>query len=129
MQTILDIFEELCREQHLPPTRQKDIKTAIRYLAASHDSTPERLAWTEGLEATFGAPAEKSPYGQKCAAGDRAILEGHACVSADPDRARTPAHRSTAPRRAETDARDIPVSTGGMALTASVPPTHGPVAQ
>ena len=40
-------------DQHLPSTRQKDIKTAIKYLAASYNTIPQALTWTTDLEAMY----------------------------------------------------------------------------
>jgi hypothetical protein len=43
----------LCAANLLPKTRQKDIHTALKYLAASYEERPETLPLTEGLEATY----------------------------------------------------------------------------
>src|SRR5215510_82143 len=62
MSSVMDIYQQLCTEDRFPsaevtdPKRRKqrrdDLKTALRYLAASYDTTPEQLTLTDDLEAT-----------------------------------------------------------------------------
>lgn len=53
MSSILEVYRLLCTEDRLPVNRRKDILTALRYLAASQQSSPERLELTPELEATY----------------------------------------------------------------------------
>jgi hypothetical protein len=53
MVSILDLYREVCTKQLIPTPRQKDIRTAINYLAASADTTAERLHLDAQLEATY----------------------------------------------------------------------------
>lgn len=53
MSTVLEVYQQLCSQALIPPTRQKDVMTALRYLAAAHDSTPDRLPLTRDVESTY----------------------------------------------------------------------------
>jgi hypothetical protein len=53
MISVMHLYEEVCRKQLIPASRQKDIRTAINYLAASTDTTPEALPLDRTLEATY----------------------------------------------------------------------------
>jgi hypothetical protein len=60
MSSLLDVYRQLCHEGRLPPTRQKNILTGLRYLAAAHDSAPERFMVTPAVEATYKAVLRQS---------------------------------------------------------------------
>jgi hypothetical protein len=53
MPSLLKVYQDICRENLIRSGRQKDVKTALTYLAASYDSTPDILAMSESLEATY----------------------------------------------------------------------------
>jgi hypothetical protein len=53
MPSLLKVYQDISRENLIPPRRQKDVKTALTYLAASYDSTPDILSISENLEATY----------------------------------------------------------------------------
>ena len=53
MPTLLKVYHQLCTEDRLPDNRRKDILTALRYLAASSDTTPEQCSLTPEVEATY----------------------------------------------------------------------------
>ena len=53
MTSIIRLYEDVCWQQLIPPTRQKDIKTAMTYLASSLDSTPDTLQLDQMIEATY----------------------------------------------------------------------------
>lgn len=53
MSTLMDMFQSLCTKHLIPETRQKDIKTALRYLAAAYTSVPERLTLTNEMELMY----------------------------------------------------------------------------
>src|SRR5687768_3782251 len=53
MPTLLQVYQQVCTQGLIPSTRQKDMLTSLRYLAASYDSTPDRLPVTEALETTY----------------------------------------------------------------------------
>lgn len=55
MVTLLDVYEQVCTEKRIPAARQKDVKTALKYLAASYGTTPHAIPITESLEATYQA--------------------------------------------------------------------------
>jgi hypothetical protein len=51
--TLFQVYQKLCTEDRIPDKRQKDVLTALRYLAAMHDATPDSLPLTDDLEATY----------------------------------------------------------------------------
>jgi hypothetical protein len=51
--TLLKVYQKLCTEDLIPEKRQKDVLTALRYLAAAHDSTPDKLHLTPEIEANY----------------------------------------------------------------------------
>ena len=53
MPSLMKVYQDICREHLITPSRQKDIKTALTYLASSYDSTPDVLLMSENLEATY----------------------------------------------------------------------------
>jgi hypothetical protein len=53
MATIADVYHTLCTENRIPDTRQKDVLTALRYLAAAYDSTFDELILTPAIERTY----------------------------------------------------------------------------
>jgi len=48
-----ELFQALCDRQILPPSRQKDVKTAIRYLSAALGRAPDTITDLEQVEATY----------------------------------------------------------------------------
>ena len=55
MSSLQEIFDGLCTSEAIPKTRYKDVLTALRYLAAAHDSTPEVLSLMPEMEQTYKA--------------------------------------------------------------------------
>ena len=55
MSSIADVFKDLCTSGAIPTTRQKDILTSLRYLAAAHGSSPEQLSMAPEMEQTYKA--------------------------------------------------------------------------
>jgi hypothetical protein len=53
--TVFEICHQLGTDHRLPPRRLKDIMTALKYLAAAYDRTPEQLALTPEIEAEYKA--------------------------------------------------------------------------
>ena len=53
MSSLMEVYQQLCKHDLLPEKRRKNFLTSIRYLAKSYDSTPEQLAVTRDLEATY----------------------------------------------------------------------------
>jgi hypothetical protein len=53
MPTLLRVYHQLCTDDDLPDKRRKDLLTALRYLAASYDTTPDQLSLTPEIEATY----------------------------------------------------------------------------
>jgi hypothetical protein len=53
MPSLLDLYQQICTEKLIPSSRQKDFRTALNYLAASYDTTPEKLPLTEAIEAHY----------------------------------------------------------------------------
>src|SRR5262245_42170642 len=55
MPSIMDVFEQVCT--HHPPliavSRHKDVRTALRYLASAHGTTPEKLPFTPSIESGY----------------------------------------------------------------------------
>lgn len=53
MSTLLQVFQSLGTERLIPEKRQKDIKSALRYLAAAYGGTLERCVLTPEMEAQY----------------------------------------------------------------------------
>ncbi|MDQ3828657.1 MAG: hypothetical protein M3361_04970 [Candidatus Tectomicrobia bacterium] len=53
MATIASVYHTLCTEDRIPESRQKDVLTALRYLAAAYDSTFDALILTPAIERTY----------------------------------------------------------------------------
>jgi hypothetical protein len=47
------VYQKLCTEKLIPEKRRKDVMTALRYWAASHEATPEKLALTTEIEEAY----------------------------------------------------------------------------
>jgi hypothetical protein len=69
MPSLAEVFASLCQQNLIPAKRQKDVKTAVRYLAAAHGCTPEQVMLVPELEATYAEPLrdylraqDKSPF-------------------------------------------------------------------
>lgn len=53
MSTLAEIFQSLGTRQGIKATRQKDIKSGLRYLAAAYQSTPEQLTLSPDIETQY----------------------------------------------------------------------------
>jgi hypothetical protein len=53
MPTLMEAYRQVQVQKPFSDTRAKDVMTALRYLAASHDSTPDVLSLTPEVEASY----------------------------------------------------------------------------
>jgi hypothetical protein len=55
MPSVMEVFIQVCLQS--PPLikekRQKDVRTALKYLASAYGTTPEQLVLTPALEAGY----------------------------------------------------------------------------
>jgi hypothetical protein len=51
--TLLAVYQNLCTDGLLPDNRRKDILTALKYLAASYETTPDKLPLIPEVEETY----------------------------------------------------------------------------
>jgi hypothetical protein len=49
----MEVYHQLCTKELIPKNRQKDVMTALRYLAGAHESIPDRLTLTLDIEANY----------------------------------------------------------------------------
>jgi hypothetical protein len=55
MPTLVEVFHQLCTDGRIPQTRRKNFLSTIRAMAASHQTTPDRLHLTPEIETTYKA--------------------------------------------------------------------------
>jgi hypothetical protein len=51
--TLPELVARLCERQRIKPSRHKDLKTAVRYLAAALQTTPDHLTDLATIETTY----------------------------------------------------------------------------